>query len=646
MSKLLPYYLIASLIFLAGQCFADDTLIDDAYSAYKNRDDKALVGYAAQMQGQPLAAYPEYWRFLLTLDQTDSATIDAFLARYSDTPFAEKLRQEWLKNLGKQQNWTLYLSELPKLTLMDTANSCYAALAQAGDKAALQNAKPLWLNANDLPSNCDDLFEVMQEKGVIKDGDVWARLRLIFQANHISVAKSAASYLSKPPNTAALKLFDRVYEDPQRMLEKKNITTKTRLGRELNFYALERVARSQPDLAVELWEKMHTNFSKEDQKYVWGRLAIQAARNHHPDALAWYKLADSNLLDNEQLAWKARAALRAKDWDTLTSTIADMPPVLQEDAAWRFWKARALKENGDQAAADALLLPLSKERNFYGQLALEDLGAVVNAPAVAYHASEADVSEIEKLPAVQRALILYRHGLRWESRQEWLWAVRNMDDKHLIAAAEYAFRQEWYDLAINTADKTQLIHDFALRYPTPYRDQMKNYARENQLDEAWVYGLVRQESRFISESRSGVGAAGLMQLMPATAKWIAKKIGFGQYQTNMIHELNTNIQFGTYYLRHILEVTNGQSVMATAAYNAGPGRAKRWVDDKPLEGAIYIETIPFLETRDYVKKVMSNAQYYAQRLGMQMQTITQRLGTVTSVANTAGDASDVDETKQ
>ncbi len=255
MSKKLPFYLLASLIFLAGQCFADDTLIDDAYTAYKNRDDKALAGYVSQMQGQPLAAYPEYWRLLLTLDQTDSATIDAFLARYSDTPFAEKLRQEWLKSLGKQQNWTQYMAELPKLTLMDTANSCYAALAQAGDKAALQNAKPLWLNANDLPTNCDDLFDVMQGKGVIKDSDVWARLRLIFQANHISVAKSAASYLSKPPNTAALKLFDRVYEDPQRMLEKKNITTKTRLGRELNFYALERVARSQPDLAVELWER-------------------------------------------------------------------------------------------------------------------------------------------------------------------------------------------------------------------------------------------------------------------------------------------------------------------------------------------------------------------------------------------------------
>jgi soluble lytic murein transglycosylase len=216
-----------------------------------------------------------------------------------------------------------------------------------------------------------------------------------------------------------------------------------------------------------------------------------------------------------------------------------------------------------------------------------------------------------------------------------------LDDKHLIAAAEFAFRQEWYDLAINTADKTQLTHDFALRYPTPFRDQMKNYAKANQLDEAWVYGLVRQESRFINESRSGVGAAGLMQLMPATARWIAKKIGFGQYQTDMIHALDTNIQFGTYYLRHILEVTNGQTVMATAAYNAGPGRAKRWVSDKPLEGAVYIETIPFLETRDYVKKVMSNAQYYAQRLGTQMQSIKQRLGTVSSV-NSGNDATTTD----
>lgn len=646
MSLKLPFYLLASLIFISGQCRADDTLIDEAYTAYKNRDDKTLSPYIESMQGQPLAPYPEYWHLLLNIDQTDAPTIQGFLARYSDTPFADKLRQEWLKTLGKQKNWPLFLAELPKLTSVDTANNCYAALAQDGDQDTLLNAKQLWFSANDQPSNCDDLFEVMRAKGILTDSDVWERMRMIFQANRISVAKAAAGYLSTPPNATKLKLFDRVAENPQRMLEKKNISTKSRLGRELVLYALERIAHSQPDLAVEFWEKMRADFNREDQKYAWGRLAMQAARNHKTEALAWFKQADSTPLDNDQMAWKARAALRAGDWDSLLATIAAMPPPLQEDSAWRFWKARALKETGNKTMADALLLPLSKERNFYGQLAIDELGAVMSTPTIAYHATEAEVGAIEKLPAVQRALILYRHGLRWESRQEWQWTVRTMDDKHLIAAAEFAFRQEWYDLAINTADKTQLTHDFALRYPMPYRDQMQNYVRENQLDEAWVYGLIRQESRFVSEAHSGMGASGLMQVMPATAKWIAKKIGFGRFQTNMIHQLETNIQFGTYYLRHILDVMNGQSVMATAAYNAGPGRAKRWVDDTPLEGAIYIETIPFLETRDYVKKVMSNAQYYAQRLGTQVQPIKQRLGTVTSTSNSQSDVTTTDDNKE
>jgi soluble lytic murein transglycosylase len=646
MSLKLPFYLLVSLIFISGQCHADDNMIDDAYTAYKNRDDKTLAPYIESMQGQPLAAYPEYWYLLLNLDQTDPATIQGFLTRYSDTPFADRLRQEWLKTLGQQQNWPLFLAELPKLTSVDTANNCYAALAQAGDKEILENAKPLWFNANDQPSNCDDLFVIMRAKGILTDSDVWSRMRMIFQANRISIAKAAAGYLSTPPNAAKLKLFDRVAENPQRVLEKKNISTKTRLGRELALYALERLAHSQPDLAVEFWEKIRTNFNMDDQKYAWGRLAMQAARNHKPEALEWYKQADPAALDNDQMAWKARADLRASDWNSLLTTIAAMPPALQEDAAWRFWKARALKETGNKAAADAILLPLSKERQFYGQLAIEELGPVMSAPTVPYHPTEAEIGAIEKLPSVQRALILYNHGLRWESRQEWQWTVRNMDDKRLIAAAEFAFRQEWYDLAISTADKTQLTHDFALRYPTPYREQVQNYARENQLDEAWVYGLVRQESRFVSEAHSGMGATGLMQLMPATAKWIAKKIGFGQFQTNMIHQLETNIQFGTYYLRHILDVMNGQSVMATAAYNAGPGRAKRWVDDTPLEGAIYIETIPFFETRDYVKKVMSNAQYYAQRLGTQVQSIKQRLGTVSSVSTGQNDVAGTDDNKE
>ena len=245
-----------------------------------------------------------------------------------------------------------------------------------------------------------------------------------------------------------------------------------------------------------------------------------------------------------------------------------------------------------------------------------------------YKASEEEVRAMMNLPSIQRALELWRLDMRGESKLEWAWAVNNFDDRQLIAAAEVAFRADWYDMAINTADKTKFMHDFSLRYPTPYLDMMQSYARENNLDEAWVYGLIRQESRFTSRAKSSVGASGLMQVMPATAKWIAKRLGLGDYRPAMIHELDTNIQFGTHYLRYTLDEMGGQSVMATAAYNAGPNRPKRWAAQQALEGAIYTEGIPLSETREYVKKVMANACFYAQRLGTKAQTLKQRLGVV------------------
>ena len=250
---------------------------------------------------------------------------------------------------------------------------------------------------------------------------------------------------------------------------------------------------------------------------------------------------------------------------------------------------------------------------------------------------------MRQTPGIQRALELHRIDLRWEARNEWAWAMRDLDDRQLITAAEIAFREEWYDVAISTADKTKLTHDFALRFPTPYREKMQNYARENGLDEAWVYGLIRQESRFISYAKSGVGASGLMQVMPATAKWIARRIGITSYSHTMINELDTNIQFGTHYLRYTLDLMGGQPVMATAAYNAGPSRARRWADAQPLEGAIYAETIPFSETRNYVQKVMSNAYYYSHQVGAKLQTLKQRLGQVAGGGAGAATAEDAEQ---
>jgi soluble lytic murein transglycosylase len=232
------------------------------------------------------------------------------------------------------------------------------------------------------------------------------------------------------------------------------------------------------------------------------------------------------------------------------------------------------------------------------------------------------------MPGIRRAVALYRMDLRTDARAEWSWAVHNLDDKHLLAAAEVARRHGIYDRAIGTAERTVQLHDFNLRYLAPYRAELEPHIRENDLDEAWVYGLMRQESRFATQAKSGVGAAGLMQIMPATARWVARKLGMKGYRRALIHELDTNLRLGTYYLKTVLSRFDNNPVLASTAYNAGPSRAQQWRGKIPLEGAIYAETIPFDETRHYVKKVMSNTVYYAKLFGQPVESLKQRLGVI------------------
>jgi soluble lytic murein transglycosylase len=226
--------------------------------------------------------------------------------------------------------------------------------------------------------------------------------------------------------------------------------------------------------------------------------------------------------------------------------------------------------------------------------------------------------------------------LRPEAQREWVYVVRGMDDDGLLLAATFAQRNSLFDRSINTADRTQRRHDFALRYPTPYRPEIGEAARQNSLDESLLYGLARQESRFVADIVSSAGAIGLMQMMPSTAKWVAKQLGRADYKSSRLDDPAMNIAFGAYYLRSVLDRLDGLPVLATAAYNAGPGRAQVWRGSTPLEGAIYVETIPFNETRDYVKKVMSNAVFYQFELGLPYRRLQDRLGVVLPRGSSGG----------
>lgn len=627
-----------------GDTQPTDILFNKARDAYQAKNEAALADALQQMQAQQyiLAPYANYWLMLLQMGNPDADAsnerMQAFFNQYADYPFTDRLRGEWLKQLGKRQDWKTLLDEYPRFQRDDVGVKCYVlqARAQTGDAQALIEAKDVWLSAVEQPGNCGQLFDAMQKANVLKDEDIWARFRLALQEGKLTLAKSVLSRLSKTESAAAA-LIDKIYQNPQQVLDKKQLSTKTTLGRELTLFAIDRLARSQVENTANSWQKMESAFSAEERQYAWGRIGLWAAKLHSPLASDYFERAGKGLLDQEQMSWKARNYLRSKDWPKLQATINDMLPSQQDEAVWRYWKARALKEQKQIPMANALLVPLSHERTYYGLLAEEELGDVLTALPNIYTPTAEDVSAIKSLPGIQRALELMRFDMRWESRMEWAMATKDLDDKGLIAAADFATQQEWYDLAISTADKTSTLHNYALRYPTPYRALVKEEARDQGVDEAWVYGLTRQESRFVSNAKSGVGAAGLMQLMPATASWVAKRMGIG-YSGGMIHQQDTNIKLGTYYLRYTLDLMGGQALMATAAYNAGPGRAKRWGVGDPVEGAIYAETIPIYETRLYVQKVMANAYFYAHRLGTKVQTLKQRLGVVGGDATVVSNA--------
>ena len=656
----LPLNVFALSNGLSGGLTGDDDFIA-ARRAFDKKDIAALSVNLQQLQTEHyvLTPYADYWLMLLQLSKSDGYSdnpidnnnVTTFLEKNNDYPFADRVRGEWLKSLAKRQDWATFFNELPNFKRGDIAVSCYAADGRwqsndhlTKDIASLEQAKSLWMVATEQPAACNQLFDHMQQAGVLTDADIWARFRLALQANKNTLAKAIIGRIPTIGNAANYQLLDRVTENPSLALSKKLISLKTRYGRELNLYALDRIAQTNSTLALSAYKKMEDAFSNEDQSYFYGRLALQASRRLEHEGLDWYKqsvrLNEKNAdkitehaLDKEQLAWYVRDALRQADWQSVLNAVSLMQADQQQESAWRYWKARALKAQQQVYEANKLFIALAKERHYYGWLAQDELGDMLINPPENYKVSDAEVDAISNLPAFSRSEAFQRLDMRWDAKAEWAWATRDFDDKQMLAAAEFANRKQWHDLAIITADKTTTLHDFDLRYPTPYRDLMKSSASNQGIDEAWVYGITRQESRFMHYAKSGVGAAGLMQLMPATAKWIAKRAGWDSYSNNMIRDLDTNIQLGTYYLHYTLDLMGGKALMATAAYNAGPSRAKKWLATQPLEGAIYAETIPFSETRNYVQKVMANAHLYAHRLGLKNISLKQRLGVVPGSVN-------------
>ncbi|MFN6994220.1 MAG: transglycosylase SLT domain-containing protein [Aquincola tertiaricarbonis] len=623
-----------------------DGLVLEAREAARKRDRVRLQALrdAAQSTRHPLASWVDYWEMGSRLVELQQADLDAFYARWPGSYVEDRLRNDWLLELGRRRDWANLSRDFPRFRMNDDRQvTCYALLAAHLQGQPVRDAAlPAWRAQRDMDDGCALMASTLFEAKVFTKEDVWTRIRDAAEYNKPAAARSAAALLGPQTATAIAEAFS----SPAKPLGRKSVVMGHDTA-EVTAVALVRMAADDPDNAVAMLRARWGRLLPQGQAgWVWSQVGRNYAQRLQPDAVTAFAeafgqreqkpRAGDSQWTNETLSWAVRAAIRypaAERWTMAAQAVDEMGVEEQADASWQYWKARALKATavegprGDnqRREAEQILQAIASPLTFYGQLATEDLGRTLALPPAPAPLSADEKAAARNHPGLQRALQLIGLGLRGEGVREWNFSLRGMSDRELLAAAQWACEREVWDRCINTSDRTRNEIDLDQRYPTPLRQNVLAAANAIGLDPGYVYGLIRQESRFIMDARSHVGASGLMQIMPATARWTAKKIGL-DYSQDMITDRDTNLKLGTAYLKLVLDDFGGSQAMAAAAYNAGPGRPRRWREGATSEAAAWAENIPFNETRDYVKKVLSNATVYSALITGKPPALKPRLG--------------------
>ena len=630
--------LAASAPWAAAQNRGDDTLLE-MQQAFRKGDRQRLTTLLPGARGHVLEPWAAYWELRARLDMAQPAEVNAFLQRWAGSYQEDRLRTDWLLLLGQRRDWEQFAELHPHYRMGDDREvRCYAlAIDQIRGQAAQDAGAEVlrnWYALRDMDDGCANAAAEMLAARQVKPLDIWRKARLAAEANRLRVARKAVEVVA-PEALAPLR---EALDAPAKYL-KGHATARGRERQELVVLALIRMAVSDAGVAAGLLEnKWGVHLSAEERNWLWGVIGKQAALALSPDAAGYFGNVSRDAdLNDDLLAWKVRAALRAGQWKQVGRAIDAMSPTARQDSTWTYWKARSLTAGraGDEERAQARQLyeRIAASTGFYEQLALEELGERVTPPPAPAPLTDAEKAAARANPGLQRALYAIAMGLRAEGVREWNYSTNlhqagGMAERELLAAADLACQQQVWDRCINTSERTKTVIDAGQRFPMPFRSAVVERAQGVGLDPAYVYGLIRQESRFIMDARSGVGASGLMQVMPATARWTAKKIGLTGFTPSQINDRDTNITIGTAYLKLALDDFDGSMPLAAAAYNAGPGRPRNWRNGPVLDAAIWAENVPFNETRDYVKKVLANTVNYAAILTGAPQSLKSRLGQV------------------
>ena len=612
------------LAFTAPIAMGDDSLDQQrkdfvaAEHAWELSDKTAFRVLAEKLRDYPLYPYLAHREMRERLPMANGAEVMQFLSTLAHFPLAARLRSDWLDELAKQQQWQELVNFYQ--TNPDARSQCQyrTALINIGKREqALQDVEGLWLVGRAQPTACDVIFSLWRSSGSLTDKLAWQRIALAMKTGNIELARQIANYLPADQH-AWLNTWVEAYKNPISILASTNSHFTTHpFGAEILSQAMLTISRQNPDKGAAVWEVIHERyrFSREQQIAIRRALGLAHAVDYRQEAQTWLAAIDPQEEDVKTREWRIRVALREQDWPSVLLWLDWLSIEEQQSPRWQYWRARTMEKMGFHREAKAAYTKAASVRDYYGFLAADKLQqpyAMQNRPLTF---TPKELQATADIPGMRRAQELFFFGRLVDARREWEFLRPQLSPKQLLQTAKLASNWGWHSQAINAAFRGNYMDDVALRFPLAYRDAITAEAKVQALEPEWVYGVVRQESAFVADARSPVGALGLMQLMPDTGKQVARLINASLQGANHILDEDINIKLGAAYLRTMRDQLGNNTILATAAYNAGRNKVIKWLPPQPMAADIWVETIPYEETRDYVQRVMAYTVIYQQRLG-------------------------------
>ena len=617
----------AILVFTALALIATNV---DAAGLYKQREQymqarhalavgdlKSFEHLAVQLEDYPLYPYLRYEELRRRISSAPEKDIRSFLDNYSYVPIANRIRQAWLDELmkrGQHSKFQQYYEAGNKV-----AHQCFdmQARMKAGDVPdAVEEIKKLWLVGNSQPNQCDILFSWLEKQGYMDDELIWQRIDMAMARRDLKLAKYLAGKLSTE-QVHWFALLNSIHRNPEKILTDPDLKQDHPLARKVITYGARRWARKDVSAAVMAWQLLSDKyqFSEKQRIHTQADMALTAALRHHALAAELMSQLPADIDDVEVQQWRARAAMRANDWPTVLRSIVLMGVDAKEELEWKYWRARALEEMGVHADAKLIYQKIAQERDYYGFLAADRVQQPYEMNDRPLQFTDFEIGRVLEYPPLIRARELLEAGQTWHAYNEW---------KYLTAG--FAHQWDWHHTAIFTVARAQHYDDLQLRFPQPYDDIVTENAKRFSLAPEYVYGVMRQESAMNSIAKSHAGASGLMQLMPATAKDVARELKIASPNRTALLQPKMNVQLGSKYLRSMLDRYDDQQVLATASYNAGPHRVKRWLPPRETMSAdVWVDTIPYDETRKYVRRVMAYSTVYEWKMAQKTTRLQSRM---------------------